>query len=309
MRIALIPTGDLELRGLAHALAHAFPAHDFHVVAFTTAPPEPKPFHSFTSAPLPLPSLHDPGSSLSELIGAIVDQLYPKATCDRVLVLEDLELANMNSAAVVVAEVRGAIERHLARVASRDPMAARTIRQMLRTSASFHLAVPMIESWLFADPAGPANAGAPPAHLPAKLHQGRDPEQFLTDDQAYSQDQGGGCTAWLALPPAGQSRARPEWLKAAYRREEHPKRYMAWLCRSAKRRNGSTYCDDDGAEALKRLAWGVALSQPTHMGFMRSLVIDLADALASSPAFHVTGTPASLTSIHHLPPNPLLRNL
>lgn len=98
MRVALIPTGKLELLGLERAIGRAFPDHEFHCVAFSGSDP----FRSFTSATLPLGNLDDPESSLSELISATVDQLYPHPTSDLAFVLDDLELRNYGNAAIVV---------------------------------------------------------------------------------------------------------------------------------------------------------------------------------------------------------------
>ena len=313
MRVALIPTGKLELLGLSQALVRAFPDHEFFCVPLSGNDP----FRSFTSATLPLPSLHEQDSSLSELIGGIVDQLYPRSRCDLVVVLDDLELRNRGHDAIVIDEFRQAVARHLTRVQARAPAAVRDIQQLLRQSASFHLAAPMVESWLFADPDGPARAGAPAAHLPPRLIHARDPEDFATDDTEYSADTGQCCTVRNALPPHAQKAALPEWLKVDSPRERvkvlrevHPKRYMAWLCRSPTERNCSTYSDRAGAESLKHIAWGRTLETPGHMRFLRALLFDLADALNSAPVgFSLTGEQADLTSVN-TPRSPrVLRNL
>lgn len=313
MRVALIPTGKLELLGLAEALRRAFPAHEFHCVPFSGNDP----FRSFTSAPLPLPSLHQVDSSLSELIGGIVDQLYPTPTSDLVVVLDDLEICNQGNETTVVEEFRQAVTRHLQRVQIRAPMAVMDIQKRLRESASFHLAAPMIESWLFADPDGPAKALAPATHLPPKLRHGHDPEDFETTDPNYSADTGQCCTTRNALPLHAQESTLPEWLKRSashakvkIRRETHPKRYMAWLCRSPTERNCSTYSVRTGAEALKQLAWDKVMETPGHMRFLRSLLFDLANALGCAPtAFSLNGDQADLTSLRTPRSLPVLRNI
>lgn len=313
MRVALLPTGKLELLGLAQALGRAFPEHEFHCVALSGNDP----FRSFTSATLPLSSLHERDSSLSELVGGVVDQLYPRQTSDLVVVLDDLELRNRGNEAIVVDELRQAVTRHLARVQSRAPHAVRDIQQLLRQSASFHLAAPMVESWLFADPDGPARAHAPAAHLPPKLRHGLDPERFETDDPDYSADTGQCCTARNALPLHAQKAALPEWLKTdaprariQVLREAHPKRYMAWLCRSPAKRNCSTYSDRAGAESLKQIAWDRVLAIPGHMRFLRALLFDLADALDSTPAgFSLDGDQSELTSLRTPRSLRVLRNV
>lgn len=315
MRVALIPTGKLELLGLKPALDRAFPGHDFHCVPFAGNDP----FRSFTSATLPLATLHEKDSSLSELIGAIVDQLYPEPKSDIVFALDDLELRNRGNETIVVDEFRLGVARHIERVKLSNPTDALSIQQLLRSSASFHLSAPMIESWLFADPDGPANAHAPAAHLPPRLVQGKDPEEFETDDREYSADTGKCCTKTppKALPPNRRTDKTPEWLKTdspqekvKIRREIHPKRYMAWLCRSGQEKNCSTYSDRAGAVSLQQLAWGRVLETPTHMCFLRALLFDLADALGSPPAgFSLAGHQNALTSLKPRLSPRVLRNL
>ena len=73
MRVALIPTGKLELLGLAAALRRLFgDQHEFFCVPRYQDTRE-VPFHSFTSARLPVASHHDPRSPLAQLVGAMVD--------------------------------------------------------------------------------------------------------------------------------------------------------------------------------------------------------------------------------------------
>lgn len=209
--------------------------------------------------------------------------------------------------------------RHLWRVKSRAPADARNIEQILCSSASFHLAAPMIESRLFADPDGPARAGVPAAHLPPKLRWGHDPEDFQTEEPDYSSDMGQCCTATPrnALPPHGKKSATPEWLKVdgphekvKIQREMHPKRYMAWLCRSGAERNCSTYSDRAGAESLERLAWGRALGSPGHMRFLRAFLFDLSNALGSDPfGFSLAGDQSVPTSLPSRPRDHMLRNI
>jgi len=175
MRVALICTGKLELYGLKDGLTAAFPGQDFHCVPFATTPGgQMTPFNSFTSARLPKKILQEPDSSLSELVGATIDELYPVRKSDLVFVLDDLELCNKGNDAVVVKEFGRAITRHLQRIHAVDKFAVKSIQQILRDSVSFHLAVPMIESWLFADPTGPSKARVPMHQLSPLLQAGCD---------------------------------------------------------------------------------------------------------------------------------------
>lgn len=311
MRVALVVTGKLEMLGMPGALRGAFgDEHEFAVIRRVRDEPS-TPFAGFTSAKLPIADLADPDSSLSQLVGAMVDAICEERF-DLVVVLDDVELYNQANERIVVGEFQAAVLRHLERLRLRDPRAADELRDLLRKRASFHLVAPMIESWIFADPAAPGLAGAPPPHLPPRLCSGRDPEDFETDDPAYIADTGAECSKWLTLQPLYRAKQRPEWLKPSHPhpRERHPKRYMAWLCRAPSERCCSSYSEATAAKALARLAWPDVLRSAGHMQFARSLISDLADGLATDPVdFAITGVDAPLTSIHTSRPKPVLRNV
>lgn len=314
MRVALIPTGKLELCGLAGALERAFPGHEFACRPLIPGD-KPAPFRSFTSAELPLASLHDPSSSLSELVDAMIDALREDEDNDLVLVLDDLELFNEGKAGVVCDEFRAAVHRRLARLAARGDLRpshlVKDLRQRLQERASFHLAVPMIESWLFADAGGPANAGVPEDRCPPRLLMGCDPEAFATDDPSYSGDRGESCTKYNALSARNRRQTPPEWLKEGpHKRERHPKRYMAWLCRDPEARQCTTYDDPAGGRALAALDWRSVLEPRTQMKFARALIADLAAGLGTPPVgFSLAGEQAEATSICTTRSSPVLRNL
>lgn len=315
MHVALLTTGRMELVGLPTALGRLFPGHEFTSVPRMVGSNEP--WDGFTSAPLPIANPKAP-TNLDKLVAAMAATLVPGRRGDPpdlLVLLDDLELANAHQPAVVVAELRSAVQRHLA---SLDSGLATRVSAALRDRASFHLAAPMAESWLFADPAGPGNAGAPPAHLPPRLVANVDPEQFHTDDPAYDVDDGCTCARWTDLSELQQSQRskteQPEWLKA--QRQQRPKSYLAWLARDPSAKKCSTYREvhptlgqPSGARALAGLDWEAALGNATHMTYLRSLVLDLADALNAPVPQHLQGQTASLTCRHTLPAAPTLRNL
>lgn len=309
VRVALILTGKLEMLGLAKGLAGLFgEEHEFVSIPRRRDQPD-EPFPGFTSAPLPQPGQREPGSALSNLVAAMVDALWTHGY-DLAVVLDDVELYNVGNEHIVVDEFRGAVARHLDRVVQRDAQLGRELGDRLRASGSFHLVSPMIESWIFADPGGAANAGVPSRHLPPRLVQGQDPESLVTNDPAYTADVGSACTKWMSLPSSYQERQRPEWLKTTHPRERHPKRYLAWLCRDPAARNCSTFSERTACNALIRLSWAQVLQNPRHMTFARALVCDLADGLGCAPAdLDLTGDEAPLTSIHTPRSEPVLRNL
>lgn len=286
MRVAILPTGRMELRGVPRALAALFPDHEFYCVS--KRPDEP--FDSFTSLGL---TPTEPNGNVEKIVGAMAGELVPGRNGyapDLLFVLDDLELANLHQPEVVVQVFRDATVRHLNKLASIDPKDAAKVAQALQSKASFHLATPMTESWLFADPNGPRNAGVPGDRLPANWESAGDPEAFLTQDPAFLADDCSTCTAWHALSKAKKKDHKPGWSKA--QRESHPKAFLAWLCRDPAEKNCSRYREShEGADALAALDWDEALGSPEHCTYLRALVEDLADGLGETlalPAGHVS---------------------
>jgi hypothetical protein len=308
VRVALILTGKLEMLGLADGLGRLFgEEHQFVPIPRTRDRPD-LPFNGFTSARLPVPSQHERDSALSTLVDAMVDALW-SGGYDLAIVLDDVELCNVGNEHIIIGEFHDAVVRRLERVAH-DGKLARALGDRLRECASFHLVRPMIESWIFADPMGAANAGAAAGRLPPRLQQGCDPESFLADDSDYLADDGSACTTWRGLPARYQERQRPEWLKPTYARASHPKRYLAWLCRDPAARNCSSLSEEQASQALVRLSWTHVLEAPHQMKLARALIGDLADGLRCSPeGLDLSGEQASLTSIHTRPGKRVLRNL
>lgn len=110
---------------------------------------------------------------------------------------------------------------------------------------------------------------------------------------------------------------RPQWLLPArpelpdYRRERHPKAYLAWLCRDPEdKRCCSTYRESrGGADALRALSWPEVLRTPTHARFARTFFRDLADVLGP-PALAVgEGEEHPLLARSEAPQDRVLRNL
>ena len=171
----------------------------------------------------------------------------------------------------------------------------------------------MIEAWLFADPAGPTNAGVPASRM-AKLKATTDPECFCSDDPAFTADSGADCMAWNALPedtPKQQKekqKLRPIWVRWGARRSQHPKAYLAWLCMNSAEKTCSAYSETKGgADALKRIAWDSLLTQANHCCFVRSMVNDIEFFLGINPSH--AGDCAPETDLRTAKQNRLLRNV
>lgn len=308
MRVAILPTGRMELRGVPPALKALFPAHDFHGIS--KRPDDEEPFDSFTSSGRPL-TLTEANGNADKLAQQMAAELVPGRdghAPDLLVVLEDLEPVNRHQPVVVVQVFRDATARHVEQLRLRNPRLASKVEEALRSKASFHLATPMIEAWLFADPNGPRNAGVPAERLPAAWESARDPEDFLTRDPIYLADDCSACTAWHALPPKRWKDHKPEWLRA--QRDLHPKAFLAWLCRDPAEKKCSQYREThEGATALKALDWTAALRSHDHCTYLRALVEDLADGLGERLALPVGGRVSPLTNHRERRQSPMLRNI
>lgn len=283
-RIAVLSTGLTEWHGLAEALMCLFDGSRFYSVptkAEVASYGEKFPYPGFTSTPLKQFHVAEPPESACELIEraaqeALGDRKAQHPPADLVILVDDLELVHVGQIPLVVDVLRAAARHHLARLAA--PMRARTAA-VLREKVSFHLLVPMIEAWFFADPAALRTAGVP-ASRPVVFTAQQDPEQFCTDDPAYLSAGSGDCPKWTALPPDRQKKLRPKWLGASPR-EQHPKGYLQWLCIDGSQRGCTTYKESaSGARALGGLHWPTVFSrQPTQLAFLAALLDDVSDAV------------------------------
>ncbi|MGK3970063.1 hypothetical protein WMF38_31215 [Sorangium sp. So ce118] len=315
--MAVIPTGVMELRGLAGALKQLFPGHDFYSVPRVLGRPgrDAEPFdqsNTYRVSPASLEEgLKTNRTTLVQILAGSVFPPGPKAA-DLALVLDDLELFNLDQPQVVIEAVRSTVRAHVKR---QEPEIARELGQCLRARASYHLAVPMTESWLFADPQGPANSGVSVAAT-VRLKPGIDPEHFETDDADYSADTGASCAQLLDRNRRRHESRKAPWVLAPQpypwcTRERHPKAYLQWLLRDP-HENACTRWKEgkQGADSLKKLDWSAALSTPHHCTWLRALVDDLADGLGEP--FPVPGADspcAQLTERKRRDANAVLRNL
>jgi hypothetical protein len=308
MRVAILPTGRMELQGVPRALEALFPAHEFYAVC--QRPSHLDPFDSFTSAGRPL-TLAQTNRNVVKIVERVAAELVPGRNGDApdlLFVLEDLELPNKHQPEVVVQVFREATATHVARLQSTNSKLADRVTEALRSKASFHLATPMIEAWLFADPNGPRNAGVPADRLPPNWEHMRDPEDFLTRDPVYLTDDCSTCTVWRALPSNKAKDHTPGWCKE--QREAHPKAFLQWLCRDPAEKNCTQYREThEGADALEVLDWAAVLSSSEHCAYLRALVEDLADGLDETFAFPVEGRVSLLTSRFAPRPSWILRNI
>jgi hypothetical protein len=319
-------TQRVETRGLAKALQQLFPRHEFYPLLEL----EPRPgvdariYAQTNTSPVSIEReaeqeararAEGKASVRMKLIQALAGAVYPpsRMSADLVIALDDLELCNLDRPGVVVGAIRASVKVHLEEQRrSLHPAAFRELASCLRERASFHLAVPMTEVWLFADPKGPANSGVsdPGAvHLKADI----DPEQFETDDPEYTADTGEGCTQLQERNRKTRKNKKASWVLSQqpwryWQREYHPKAYLQWLCRDPKENNCTRWKEtEQGADALEKLDWAASLAAPDKCSFLRSLINDLADALGEQSP--VEGECAPLTAYKPDDPDAVLRNM
>ena len=292
------------------ALKALFPAHEFYTISKRDRDKEP--FDSFTSSDKPL-TRTTPNGNVVKIVERTAAELVPGRNGhppDLLVVLEDLELANRQTPEIVVQLFRDATARHVEQLRRDNPRHAERVAKALLSNASFHLAVPMIEAWVFADPNGSRNATVPPERLPPNWEDARDPEDFLTREAAYLADDCGACTAWHALPAWRANHSVPEWDRA--QRELHPKAFLAWLCRDPAENKCSRYREThEGKHALELLDWRAALRSPAHCTFLRAFVEDIADGLGETETLRLPagGGVSPLTSHRERRDSPVLRNI
>lgn len=203
MRVALLTTGKTEMLGFPMALNRLFGSHHFEAIDDIPG----QHFHGFTSNRLPPPAPLVAGLHLDKMVArviALVDPATP-SRFDLVVMIDDLELANCDQPEVVCDVVRTAVERHLTGL-GREPSALSALRDAIRARLSFHLAVPMIESWFFAAPRALTALGLTGERA---FHKRGDPEKFESTDRAYIAATDDACRAWCR----GRAKNdRPKWL-------------------------------------------------------------------------------------------------
>lgn len=305
LKVKLITTGRMEYIALGIALSKLFPDTDFEAITLNEGPLGDPQFRSFTSSP-PTKLLQPPPDIDSE-----VDEIIRHAAAeaglkdvDGVLILEDLELANAEAPDIITRVVRAAADKHLRglRPTSRDRAAAN-----LRDKVSFHLAAPMTEAWILADPKGPTNAGANADHLPAQVASNPNFEDFRVGDVAYLSDDGAACIKWRTLIEPKRTKNCPPWLKE--NRSAHPKHYLQWLCRCPAENNCTQYKETkQGAAALAELDWAAVLARGNDLPYLRSMISDLCD-LHGKPSPVPAGPEANLTCRSTALAGRLLRNI
>jgi len=221
---------------------------------------------------------------------------------DFVFALEDLELCNASQPALVVNLMREAVSRHLETASFASESSRSKARDRARARCSFHLLVPMVESYFFgeADTESGALRRAGACQTSAFVPEACDVEKFhvgttaFVDRERYPDGlkQGGIAVSW----------AKPQ-------REQHPKHYLSFLCEPDPVTPGQGRYQETrgGAEALRLLDWKQVLGISAHGTFLRSFIADLADGLGRP--MPLPGDLAPLTAPKVGNGGSLLRNL
>jgi hypothetical protein len=264
MRVQLVVTGDMEQLALGLSLERILSTAGGDVQFL-----RPRKLGDGAITTCPLPALATPRTptTVTRMAKALVTETLSGRTGsapDLVVGIDDLELANIHQPHVVVAWIRRAIDEEVtARYPSRD--AAERIKTVLRERCSFHLLVPLVEAYLFGEPAALARAGVASGVAVHRL--GADVESFETNDPAF-------------LPRAAAENAKKAALGAPWWREErHPKRYLEFLVESS----GALLYDEtvEGVRALRTLDWPRVASSSALL-FARALFEDISDLLGIS---------------------------
>jgi hypothetical protein len=311
MRVAILPTGRMEWNALPLALARLFPGHEFYSLPSRReidSHPHDFPLPSFTSTRLVKGASSASAARLVQRAAreALGDRTGAVEPADMVVIVDDLELANLDQPDVVVDVFRIAACAHIDKLAKTESIRVHGRTQTaLRERVSLHIVKPMIEGWLFADARGPNNAGVPDSRaVYPRVHQ--DPEAFEVTDPEYVADTGASCRTWLELPERRRARHRPAWLGA--QRHLHPKAYLAWLCRDQQQKSCSNYSETvGGARALATINWAGLFGEASSARFARALIQDIADRLEEPDPF--PGEVAPCTGLSTARLEPVLRNL
>jgi len=307
-----LPTGRMEWGGFPTALRRLFPDHEFYAVptpAEIRSNPDGFPYDSFTSITLTSKHEADPPEAARELVRRAAQEALGdrrREAADIVVVLDDLELANADQPDMVTRVFRSAVKLHLAELHWQGKFHART-EQVLKERVSFHLIVPMIEGWLFADRGALTVAG-----VASELQVFAEPdlESFLTNDLAYLGATDNDCPCWVLKR---RKKHRPSWL-GAFARERHPKGYVQWLCLDGAAKNCTRYSEStSGSQALSGLRWDHVLARSgSPWRYLRALLADLSDAVGEPPTLHAgedPEPPIPSTRLSARPVDHVLRNL
>jgi hypothetical protein len=152
-QVSVFVTGKCE-EAIGDALHALFPD-----LAVTVQPRR----DGFTSAALGESPILDPRSNLRKLAAALVAEVEPGRRSkppDMVIAIDDLELVNFDHPERPYLHFREAVRAHASEHPWPTALSRTRAEDRLRERCSFHLLVPMVEAYFFADPDALARCGA-----------------------------------------------------------------------------------------------------------------------------------------------------
>lgn len=260
-RIKLIVTGDMEKAALHQSLKRFFPENRKNKAVIWDTPRKAQ---CVTSSPLrPLAVGASPSNPMIELAKAMIAETITGKrgeAADLVIVIDDVELGNLGQEAVIAGHFCAAVNRVIADK-NHDSNTEDRLREQLQQKCSFHLLKPMVEAYLFGDPAALGLAGVPNGVNPCLVHP-TDVEQFESND-----------SLWLPICHAENAKKQQQ-NKHWWRNELHPKRYLEHLTE-----HGHVIYEEttNGKYALVALNWNQVPKCQPDAPIIRSLFEDLSD--------------------------------
>jgi hypothetical protein len=287
-RIKLIVTGALEKSAMHASLRRYFPDK---VGDKDVTWDMPRKTDGATSHPLVAGALPSkPMRNLAKIM--IVESCERTKTgppADRVIVLDDVELANLGNEKIVVEHFRAAVN---AEIGSYPAIDQQRMRSVIREKCSFHLIRPMIEGYFFTDTGALSRAGVSPQVVPSWTN-GTDSENLECTDPA-----------WLpTCQKENELRANLGW----WRHERHSKHYLESLVG----RSGLIYSETTtGARALQDLDWPKSPKVADDISVIRCLFEDISLTFGvESPLGHGVLNPHLFPTVATRPADLVLRNI
>lgn len=278
IRVRLVVTGDVEEVALGDALKQLFPNLECSTVRKDAG-------NSNRLSRAPKYARREFVQFVDEMVACgMVERVPGGQPFDDVVVVDDLELANVDQPHVALDHLRLAVESRVAEIPKTIPTMPKGRnknwpyqnddtgrRAYLRERCSYHLVSPMIESLFFGESRAVAGGDektwsalerAGTQRLPIFDANSVDIERFVTEDPDFIASH----PRWATHPLAD-----PTW------RALHPKHYVTFLCdpggtqwRPYKEKIG-------GKAALAEIHWESVVTPPGHAGLVRALLDDFAE--------------------------------
>lgn len=266
-RIKLIVTGDCEKKSLHTSLAKAFPSttQDGDEVVWDV----PRRSNGATSSRIRAGA--EPSRPMVDLVDAMfAEVLSPKyidgVIPDLILVVDDVELANVGQETLIVDSFLLAVKNKLQRLQGELPAAQfQKVENRLKERCAFHLLKPMIESYFFADLATLEVCGVPLTSDPCLQHP-TDVESFDASADANQK--------WKSACSEEDEKKRRENI-TWWRTELHPKRYLDHYLTI----NGAKAYQETilGAKMVEATDWRSIAKKETDAPVISSLLTDILD--------------------------------